>query len=117
MPLPTFNPPVGPSPGTAHKPTVSLWEADFGEGYSQSTPKGINHIRKSVALRWDTLEFDQMREIIEFFEKQGGSKPFYFKPFGEIEMLKWTCKDWAPTTESGIWKISATLIQSFTNTV
>lgn len=29
MPIPTFEPPVGPSPGTAHKP----WEADFGDSY------------------------------------------------------------------------------------
>lgn len=42
MVLPTFIPPVGPSPGTSHKPTVNLWEAEFGDGYSQPTPKGIN---------------------------------------------------------------------------
>ena len=41
MSLTIFSPPVAPSPGTAHKPTVNLWEAEFGDGYSQPTPKGI----------------------------------------------------------------------------
>ena len=48
MALLTFTPPVGPSPGTAHKPTVNLFETEFGDGYSQPTPKGLNHVRKSV---------------------------------------------------------------------
>lgn len=115
MPLPVFEPPVRPSPGTSHKPRLSLWEADFGDGYSQPTPKGINHIKKSVALTWDVLTTGQMSEIRDFFERLGGNQPFYFDPFGEDGMLKWTCKEFDWTTDGGIWKITATLVQSFTN--
>jgi len=117
MPLPTFAPPVGPSPGTSIKPTVNLWETEFGDGYSQPTPKGINHIRKTLSLKWDVLTYDQMREIVDFFERMGGNKPFYFRPFGENVTFKWTCKEWTPTTTGGIWAIEAELIQSFTNQV
>ncbi|MBD9511637.1 phage tail protein [Ensifer sp. ENS10] len=115
MPLPTFNPPVGPSPGTSHKPTVSLWEAEFGDGYSQPTPKGINHIRKSTTLSWKTLTYDQMQEIKGFFERQQGNKVFYYRPFGEQFAVKWTCKEWSSVTEGGIWQVDATLVQSFSN--
>ncbi|MEP7453291.1 phage tail protein [Phyllobacterium sp. SB3] len=117
MPIPTFEPPVGPSPGTAHKPTVNLWESDFGDGYSQPTPKGINHIRRAVSLTWNVLTYDQMREIVDFLERMGGHQQFYFQPFGEPCTRKWTCKEWSNTTESGIWKVSAELVQSFSNAV
>ena len=115
MPLPTFEPPVGPSPGTSHKPTVNLWEADFGDGYSQPTPKGINHIKKSTSLKWDVLTYEQMREIVDFFERMQGNKPFYFTPFGEPNAIKWTCKEWDYTTTEGIWQITANLVQSMSN--
>lgn len=115
MALPTFDPPVGPSPGTNHKPAVSLWEADFGDGYSQPTPKGINHIKKATSLQWDVLSYEQMQEITGFFERMQGNKAFYFRPFGEERAIKWTCKEWDATTDGGIWKVTATFVQSFTS--
>lgn len=115
MPLPTFRPPVGPSPGTNHKPAVSLFEADFGDGYSQPTPKGINHIKKTTTLKWTVLTTEQADEIEDFFERMGGSQPFYFQPFGVRRAMKWTCKEWERTTEGGIWSMTATLVQSFTS--
>lgn len=115
MPLPTFVPPVLPSPGTSHKPEINLWEAEFGDGYSQATPKGVNHIRKKTSLNWKVLTTEQMREIVGFFERMGGHQPFYFKPFGEPAAVKWTCKEWSPSTDAGIWTVTAELSQSFTN--
>jgi phage-related protein len=117
MAVQTFTPPVGPSPGTSHRPTVNLWEADFGDGYNQSTPKGINHIKRTVALKWGVLTLDQMQDITGFFERRGGNEPFYFRPFGESRARKWTCKEWDFTTEGGIWAVTATLVESFANAV
>lgn len=115
MPVPTFAPPIGPSPGTAHKPTVNLWESEFGDGYSQIMPKGLNHIRKSTSLKWEVLTLDQMHEIMDFFEEMGGYLPFYYRPFGEHVALKWTCKDYSAETNGGIWSVNATFVQSFSN--
>lgn len=114
MALPTFRPPVGPSPGTAHKRQVSLFEAEFGDGYSQPTPKGINHIRKTVSLAWNVLTYEQMREIVGFFERMGGNQPFYFHPFGDPAFRKWTCKEWAESTDEGVWSVRAELVESYT---
>lgn len=113
MALPTFTPPVGPSPGTAHKPTVNLWETEFGDGYSQPTPKGLNHIRKNVSLSWSALTFEDMRAIVDFLEARAGCEPFYFQPYGETAPRKWTCKDWSYSAEAP-WKVTAELVQSFT---
>ena len=113
MVLPVFMPPVAPSPGTAHKPTVNLWEADFGDGYSQPTPKGLNHIRRAVSLSWGSLTYEQMRTIVDFFEGRGGNQPFLFQPYGEPTARKWTCKDWTYSAEAP-WRVTAELVQSYT---
>ena len=117
MAIPTFTPPIGPSPGTSHKPAVNLWEAEFGDGYSQPTPKGLNHIRRSVSVAWKALTYEQMREIVGFFEHMGGNRPFYFQPYGEPCARKWTCKDWTSTADNGVWVVTATLVESFTLSV
>lgn len=117
MAIPTFTPPVGPSPGTGHERQISLYEADFGDGYSQSTPKGINHIKKGVSLKWNALTYTEMRSIISFFENLGGNKPFWFQPYGQPTVLKWTCKEFSESTDEGIWSVTAKLNQSFSSEV
>ena len=118
MSIPTFEPPIGPSPGTSHKPTVNLWESEFGDGYSQAMPKGINHIRRAASLAWKALTYEQMREIVGFFERQGGYLPFYFRPYGGEEITpRWTCKDWTATADAGVWAVTANLTENFTASV
>lgn len=114
MALTTFNPPIGPSPGTTLTPQISLWSSEFGDGYSAAAPKGINHIRQTVSLKWDGLEEAQAKAIIAFFTARGGYQPFYYKPYGLDVTLKWTCKDWSMTA-SAPFKVTAKLEQSFTN--
>src|SRR5690606_29261995 len=43
--IPTFDPPFAPSPGAQNKPEIKILQAEFGDGYSQPTPNGLNHIR------------------------------------------------------------------------
>lgn len=114
MSLLTFEPPVGPSPGTSYKPQLSILVADFGDGYSQPTPNGINHIKRRVSLKWDALTYEQMVEIESFFARHGGTRAFYYQPFGERCTLRWTCRDWSKGSDNGVWKMSAELVQSFT---
>lgn len=112
MPLVTFTPSIAPSPGTSHKPKITLNEAEFGDGYTQSSPKGLNHIRQIVSLRWDGLTETQIAELKSFFESRGGYRPFYFQPRGYATRLKWTCSDWS-FSDSSPWTFSAELKQSF----
>jgi phage-related protein len=116
MPLTTFVPPVRPSPGTGFKPTLKILEAEFGEGYSQPTPDGINHMRLELNLKWDALTEDQMIEIREFFEARKGTEPFYYRPVGYRIALKWTCAEWDGSID-GVWRMSAKFKQSFTSQV
>ena len=115
MSLLTFTPPVGPSPGTAHKPQLNILDAEFGDGYGQPTPNGINHIKRMVSLKWDVLTYEQMQQIHQFFLRHGGTKSFYYRPFGEEMSIKWTCREFSPKTTDGIWEYTAELVESFTN--
>lgn len=114
MALTTFKPPVGPSPGTSFKPQIKVLEAEFGDGFSQPTPDGINNIRETVELRWDGLTEREMHSINNFFFARKGAEAFYYKPAGYRKPLKWTCKDWTRSLDGGVWKMTANLIQSFT---
>lgn len=93
MSLATFNPPVEPSPGTATKPEVKLKKAAFGDGYTQTTRDGLNHIRRVVTLQWEILSQEQADAIEAFFIAQGGDTPFYYTLRGDVQR-KWTCEEW-----------------------
>ncbi len=113
MPLTTFNPPIAPSPGTRHAPKVNLLEAEFGDGYTQASPRGLNHIQRVATLRWDGLTEAQYNTIEDFFVTQGGYRPFWYQPRGFATALKWVCKEWDGSDNSP-WRFTAKLEQHFT---
>jgi phage-related protein len=112
MTLATFNPPVGPSPGTSTRPELRLKKAEFGDGYTQTTRDGLNHLRRVVALKWDMLTEPQADTIEVFFETQGGDMPFLYALRGDV-LRQWTCEEWERTRDSPN-TVSATLRECFT---
>lgn len=114
MAITTFAPAVPPSPGSDIKTTVKKLQAEFGDGYSQAVPDGINSIRRELSLNWDMLTPDQSAVIIAFFEARGGCEPFYYTPSDDASPKKWTCDDWREKRgDGGFRSISATFKQSF----
>lgn len=113
MVLQTFNPPVGPSPGTRKARDMKILEAEFGDGYSQPTPDGSNHMRRTLSLTWDGLTEAQAGEITTFLSEHAGTEPFFYTPAGDTVPTKWTCSTWDEVIE-GVWKVSAEFKQSFT---
>lgn len=108
----TFMPPVAASPGSAHAPEISLDEAAFGDGYTHASPRGLNHIREVVSLRWDGLTLEQMTETRTFFEQHGGYMPFWYQPHGFAVPYRWTCREWSGTSGAP-FTFAAKLRQSF----
>ncbi|MEP0260490.1 MAG: phage tail protein [Roseibium sp.] len=113
MALPAFAPPVAPSPGTGHNPEISLRKADFGDGYTQSSPAGLNHIRQVITLRWDGLTPDQAAMIRDFLAERGGWQAFWYQPHGHATRVKWTCEEWS-SVSGAPWSFTAKLRQCFT---
>ena len=89
----TFQPPVPPSPGTENTPEFKLLEAEFGDGYTQTTRDGMNHIRDVLSLQWDTLTPAQAAYITGFIRRHGGDTAFLYTPSDETTPIKWTCKE------------------------
>ena len=115
MPLLSFIPPLDPSPSTGRKTAFKILAAEFGDGYSQPTPDGINHRRRSLSLSWDVLTDDQADEIAGFLDARGGTEPFYYTPPRENMPTKWICEEFTDDVQDGGYrKIAATFKQSFT---
>jgi len=114
MTLQTFTPARAPAPGTSRKPKIKLLTAEFGDGYTQETRDGMNHIRRTLTLTWDTLTPSQADDLSDFFVEHGGDTPFWYTPSNESTPVKWTCKDWSDTAEKqGFRTFRATFEQSF----
>lgn len=95
MALPIFNPVVAPSPGTTRAPEISLNKVSFGDGYTQASPKGLNHIRRTLTLKWDGLSPADAKSIEDFFVERGGYKPFLYMHHSDNVQRKWTCEQWS----------------------
>ncbi|QIG69085.1 minor tail protein M [Rhizobium phage RHph_N1_15] len=118
MALPTFNPPIAPSPGIGRKVKYNILEAEFGEGYSQPTRAGINHRRRELTLAWEVLTDSQAWAISDFLDERGGDLSFYYTPPRESAPVKWSCREWDDTVNTdGTRKITATFVQSNTHEV
>lgn len=94
MTLATFTPSPAPSPGTDTKPEIKLKVAEFGDGYTQESPDGLNHIRQVISLKWDVLTQAEADTLENFMIGKGGYTPFYYTRRGG-SVLKWTCKEWS----------------------
>lgn len=114
MAISTFAPEVAPSPGTQRSPEVSLTRASFGDGYTQAAPKGLNHIRRTLSLKWDGLTPVQIAALESFMVEQGGYKPFYFTHLPEGVRRKWTCDTWSASFGTPA-TFSCTLREDFSN--
>jgi phage-related protein len=114
MSLTIFTPPIGPSPGTQTAVQLALNKSEFGDGYTQAGPKGLNHVRHTVDLNWAGVTADQLANLRAFMTARGGYQSFWYQPPGFTEARKWTCDTWSSTSSTPS-TFSATLIESFTN--
>lgn len=90
----TFIPPIPPSPGTRNKPELKILKAEFGDGYTQTTPDGLNHIRAVYSLSWEVLTPAQAASMESFMERHLGTKAFLYQPAGRPAPMLFTCEEW-----------------------
>lgn len=95
MAITTFTPAIAPSPGTGEEIELKLLSAQFGDGYTQTTRDGLNHIRKSLSLSWDLLTPSQADAILNVMRAYGGDTPFLYTPSDEATPVQWVCKKWS----------------------
>ena len=71
--------PTDPAPdGYTVKATIGLWEAEFGDGYSQRSAKGINNVKHGVPLKWTNLSGDEKDILKDFFVAHSDGSAWYY---------------------------------------
>lgn len=112
MPLTTFTPPVAPSPGSSITPELALNRVSFGDGYTQASPRGLNHLRRVLQIKWEALSPDQAKAIETFLVARGGYQAFLYTHPSDGVQRKWTCDTWN-VSFGGPCKATATFKEDF----
>jgi phage-related protein len=89
----TFVPPLDPAPGTVRNRTNAVWRSDFGDGYIQRSPRGINTQRTLAVLIWPGLSHADANSINTFFKNHVGEYFLYALPPFSAE-IQWICDKW-----------------------
>lgn len=90
MALDTFAPPLRHAKGTKIDTAFRVKKAEFGDGYTQAMPDGINPVKDVIQLTWDTLLEEDALTIHNWLKSKMGTIPFYY----DVDLgitRKWTC--------------------------
>ena len=97
-----FSAPVQPDKGMARATTSRTLTAQFGDGYEQRTPQGINNINQSIEVGFNSRPKDEIDDIVAFYESKKGATSFSFvmsdsNGGSNEETMKVVCENWSQT--------------------
>lgn len=101
--------PSDPSPdwGYRFQVTARVGNNQFGDGYSQRVPDGLNTMLRSTTLTYTDRPTVEKETLRIFLEAQAGVTNFDWQPEGEPVSSKWYAPKWTISPSSGdSWKIS-----------
>lgn len=64
-----------------------ILNAEFGDGYSQTAPDGINNEIREVTVQYKNLKTTEYETVIGFLRGLKGAYKFKFTPHGETEQV------------------------------
>jgi phage-related protein len=117
MASPTFDPPKPPQIGTSRGLDQAVDQADFGDGYDQTTASGLNSFRDTVPLVWNAVTVADAELIEVFYRQVGKTDPFWYAlPGRSGAAVKWkfTEKLQRDDIDGGLQRVSTTVRQDFT---
>lgn len=85
---------------------------DFGDGYKQTAPDGLNAARGKISVKWSNLTISQCRSIDAFFDAQYAT-PFWWKPPQTTARKLWRCTSWSASYHDTAADVSATFEEVF----
>lgn len=92
-------PAIPASYGSAGRTEFDVLEAPFGDGYSQRAANGLNSVKRTWALTWESRPNADITTIYDFLIDKLGFESFYWTAPGDTQR-KWICK--APLTKTPI---------------
>lgn len=114
--LETFTPPREPSVKSyGYSQAPRIFRTDFGDGYSQRVPDGINNAPRSLKMKLQNLTVIERDAVLEFIEAKRGAGAFYYQPPNEGVLLIWSCPKWSvsPMLNKQLWEIDLNFTQEF----
>lgn len=87
---------TNPDYGLTETPEYSLDETDFGDGYTQVRPRGINAERRVWELTWSRLTKEESDILFDFLRDTKGAEKFYWVHPDSVGLsvpLKVRCKN------------------------
>lgn len=86
----------------------------FGDGYTQRQPQGINSNPKSFDLTFSTRDNSEADAIEAFLDTQGAVYAFDFTPPYATSSLRVVCAKWARSYDSATFStVTATFMEVF----
>lgn len=100
----TFSWPIKPGMKTDFSPRIK--EAQFGDGYAQRSPDGINHQLRKINVML-SLKPEIADDVLLFLARHGGYKSFNFQPIKNDKSITVICKKWSSDKKALKTEISA----------
>lgn len=91
-------------------------QAQFGDGYVQRRPRGINHIQRSQSVQWSLLTRYEHDELMLFLEPRLNLTPFLWQAPWDDAARQWVCTSLSGAVPSSarFGSLQATFIEDFT---
>lgn len=88
-------PDIGREPdyGLNATPTFRIRRAQFGDGYEQRAPDGLNYVRRSWSVTWSVIPEESRDMLMDFFRQMAGVYSFEWALPRTGEMVRVTCED------------------------
>lgn len=98
-----------PSYSSEQDDSLSLREAQFGDGYRQRVATGINNLVEKWNLIFDNRTTSEKDSIRNFLKANTGGQSFDWTPYGEAVAVKVMCKQWkVSASDYNLYTISCT---------
>lgn len=97
----------GPTFPVERKLTPRILKVEFGDGYTQESPDGLNYQLGEWSLTWDNILAAEKDTIRAFFEARRGVETFnWTAPDGVVYKVK--CRSWnVAIVAANSWRITA----------
>lgn len=94
MPYETFPTTIGPSYPVEKSAEPRIKRVEFGDGYTQEAPDGINYNLYTWNLTWEVLNSTEKVEIEAFLVARKGYQTFLWSD-GDGVQYRVKCKSWS----------------------
>lgn len=112
-----FLPDIGREPdyGLAGQPSFAVDTVQFGDGFAQRRPSGLNSARREWSVSWTLLTREEMETIRGFLMSRLGVYAFLWSVPEESEALRVLCKQPPSHSYDGFehYSLSATFTEDF----